>query len=197
MSSDHTSRSAWANFNLRTRVSGLYETRRRRILEEPRAALEKFNIDYQVTEGHRQVRARLDDDVRLAVGFTGRVRIFGALLDTIWVTSKGDPGDKPALASYHFTKKRFTTRSDKDHVLAAAERASRDSRVQKLIPKGELKHVRLLVGPRGQKVEIIPLPGTITAIFLPPMPPYSVPIRQDEADAQLQLLLRLTDIYDG
>ena len=179
-------------------MSGLYETRRRRILEEPRAALEKFNIDYQVTEGHRQVRARLGDDVQLAVGFTGRIRIFGALLDTTWVAAKGDLGaTKPDMASYHFTKKRFTTRSNKDYVIAAADRASRDSQVQRLIPEGELKHVRLLVGPRGQKVEIIPLPGTITAIFLPPVPPYSVPIRQEEADAQLQLLLRLTELHDG
>ena len=185
-------------FNLRRRMSGLYETRRRRILEEPRAALEKHNIDYEVTEGHRQVRADLDTNVRLAVGFTGRVRIFGALLDTTWVTSKGDLGAaKPDMASYHFTKKRFVTRSTDQHVRAAAERAGRDPRVQDLIPRGELKHVRLWIAPRGQKVEIIPLPGTITAIFLPPMPPYSVPIRQDEADAQLRLLLRLTELHEG
>ena len=196
MPPDSSSRSPWANLNMRSRVSGLYETRRRRILEQPVAALEKLNIDYGVTEGHRQVRARLGDGAQLAVGFTGRIRIFGALLDTTWVTVKGDPGAKPERASYHFTKKRFTTRSQQGHIRAAAERASRDTRVQKLIPKGELKHVRLLLGPGGQRVEIIPLPGTITAFFLPPMPPYTVPIRQDEADAQLQLLLRLTDLYD-
>lgn len=181
-------------FNMRTRMSGLYETRRRRILEEPRAALEKFDIDHQVTEGHRQVRARLDDDVRLAVGFTGRIRIFGALLDTLWVTVRGDPGPKPERIAYHFRHNRFATRSQKEYAQAAADRANRDSPVRRLIPKGELKHVRLLVGPRGQRVEVIPLPGTITAIFIPPMPPYTVPIRQDEADAQLQLLLRLTEI---
>ncbi len=185
-------------FNIRNRMSGLYETRRRRILEEPRAALEALNIDYEVTEGHRQVRASLDGPVHLAVGFTGRVRIFGALLDTTWVTSKGDLGaDMLDLASYHFTKKRFVTRSKKGRVLAAAERAGQDSQVQQLIPRGELKNVRLWFAPRGQKVEIIPLPGTITAIFLPPVPPYSVPIRQEEADAQLQLLLRLTELYEG
>ena len=185
-------------FNMRNRMSGLYETRRRRILEEPRAALEKLNIDYEVTESHRQVRASLDDHTQLAVGFTGRVRIFGALLDTTWVTSKGDLSvAKLDLASYHFTKKRFVTRSKREGVRAAAARAGRDSQVQKLIPRGELKHVRLWFAPRGQKVEIIPLPGTITAIFLPPVPPYSVPIRQEEADAQLQLLLRLTEIYEG
>lgn len=197
MLSDSQPRSPWANLNLRNRVSGLYETRRRRILEEPRAALEKANIDYRVTEGFRQVTARLDDGVPMAVGFTGRVRIFGALLDTIWVTMKGDPVPKPERITYHFTKKRFITRSQKGYAQAAAERASRDSRVRKLIPQGELRHVRILVGPRGQKVEIIPLPGTITAIFIPPMPPYTVPIRPEEADAQLQLLLRLTKIYDG
>ena len=195
--SNHQPRKA-SVFNMRNRMSGLYETRRRRILEEPRAALEKLDIDYEVTEGHRQVRASLNDHVQLAVGFTGRVRIFGALLDTTWVTSKGDlSAAKLDLASYHFTKKRFVTRSKKERVLAAAARAGRDSQVQRLIPKGELKHVRLLFAPRGQKVEIIPLPGTITAIFLPPVPPYSVPIRQEEADAQLQLLLRLTEIHDG
>ena len=197
MDLEHTSGSPWANFNIRTRVSGLYETRRRRILEEPRAALEKFNIIYQVTQGHRQVKALLDDDVQLAVGFTGRVRIFGALLDTIWVTLKGEPGDKPERISYNFKHNRFTTRSSKPYVQEVAERATRDSQVRKLIPNGELKQVQLLVGPGGQRAEIIPMPGTITAIFLPPMPPYSVPMRQEEADAQLQLLLRLTEIYDG
>ena len=181
-------------FNMRRRMSGLYETRRRRILEEPRAALDKFGIDYEVAEGHRQVRARLDDEVRMAVGFTGRVRIFGALLDTLWVTVRGDPGPKPERVAYHFKRSRFTTRSNEGFPQAAADRANRDSGVRKLIPKGELRHVRLLLGPNGQRVEIIPLPGTITAIFIPPMPPYTVPIRQDEADAQLQLLLRLTEI---
>lgn len=179
---------------MRTRMSGLYETRRRRILEEPRAALEKFGIDHEVAEGHRQVSARLDGDVRLAVGFTGRVRIFGALLDTLWVTSRGDPGPKPERIAYHFKRNLFTTRSQKGFARAAADRANRDPRVRELIPKGELKHVRMLVGPRGLRVEVVPLPGTITAIFIPPMPPYSVPIRPEEADAQLQLLLRLTDI---
>ena len=175
-------------------MSGLYETRRRRILEEPRAALEKFGIHYEVAEGHRQLRVRLDDGTRMAVGFTGRVRIFGALLDTLWVTVQGDPGPKPERISYHFKHNRFTTRSREEFAQAIAGRVNRDSRVRKLIPEGELKHVRLLVGPTGQRVEIIPMPGTITAIFIPPMPPYTVPIRQDEADAQLQLLLRLTEI---
>ncbi len=182
-------------FNIRRRMSGLYETRRRRILEEPRAALEKFNIDYEVTEGHRQVRARLDGGVRLAVGFSGRVRIFGALLDTLWVTLKGNPGAKPERISYNFKHGRFATRSQTSHARAVAERANGDGQVRKLIPRAELKHVRLLVGPGGQRVEIIPLPGTITAIFIPPMPPYTVPMRQDEADAQLRLLLRLTEIH--
>ena len=197
MASARRNRSPWANLNLRTRLSGLYETRRRRILEEPREALEKFNIDYRVLDGHRQVTARLDNNIRLAVGFSGRVRIFGALLDTLWVTVQGDPGPKPERIAYHFKHHRFTTRSQEEFAQTAADLASHDSRVQKLIPKGELKHVRLLVGPNGQRVEIVPLPGTITAIFIPPMPPYTVPIRQDEADAQLQLLLRLTDLCGG
>ena len=179
---------------MRRRMSGLYETRRRRILEEPRAALEKFGIDYEVAEGHRQVRARLHDGIRMAVGFTGRVRIFGALLDTLWVTVQGDPGPKPERVTYHFKHNRFTTRSQEGFAQTAADRANHDRRVRKLIPEGELKHVRLLLGPNGQRVEIVPLPGTITAIFIPPMPPYTVPIRPDEADAQLQLLLRLTEI---
>jgi hypothetical protein len=182
---------------MRRRMSGLYETRRRRILEEPRAALEKFGIDYEVAEGHRQVRARLDDDIQMAVGFTGRVRIFGALLDTLWVTVDGDPGQKPERVSYHFKHNRFVTRSQEGFAGAVADRANRDSRVRNLISEGELKHVRLLVGPNGQRVEIVPMPGTITAIFIPPMPPYTVPIRQDEADAQLQLLLHLTEICRG
>ncbi len=178
-------------------MSGLYETRRRRILEQPRESLEKLGIDYHVTDGHRQVLAQLEDGLQLAVGFTGRVRIFGALLDTLWVTVKGDPGPKPERITYHFKHKRFVTRSQKPYAQAAARRAGSDHRVQELIPQGELKHVRLLVGPDGQRVEIVPLPGTITAIFIPPVPPYTVPLRQDESDAQLQLLLRLTEIHGG
>jgi hypothetical protein len=33
--------------------------------------------------------------------------------------------------------------------------------------------------------------GTITALYFPPLPPYTVLIRPDEADAQLALLTRL------
>ena len=52
----------------------------------------------------------------------------------------------------------------------------------------------MLDGPGGRLVEITPLPGTITAVYFPPMPPYSVPIRPDEADDQLRLLLHLADL---
>jgi hypothetical protein len=40
-------------------------------------------------------------------------------------------------------------------------------------------------------VEIVALAGTITAVYFPPMPPYTVPLKATEADDHISLLLHI------
>ena len=48
--------------------------------------------------------------------------------------------------------------------------------------------------PGGRLVELIPLAGTITAMYFPPLPPYTVPLKDAEADDHVSLVLHLLDI---
>jgi hypothetical protein len=86
---------------------------------------------------------------------------------------------------------RFVPKARTQRAREVAEALSAEPTLQELVARGELKDVRLEDGPRGRLVQLQPLAGTITALYFPPLPPYTVPIRPGEADAQLELLTRL------
>jgi hypothetical protein len=137
----------------------------------------------------RYARVQVRPDLTVEVGFAGVFRMFGALIDTQWVARRGSPSDGTEV-SYRFDLQTFVGKSREARRLA--ERLS-DVHATTLARRSELKSIRVLDGPAGRLVEITPLPGTITAMYLPPLPPYSVPIRPTEADDQLELLLHLVD----
>ncbi len=76
---------------------------------------------------------------------------------------------------------------------ATLARRLSDAKTKKLAGRAELKKIKVLESAGGRLVTIVPLPGTITAMYFPPLPPYTVPIRPKEADDQLELLLHLAD----
>lgn len=177
-------------WGLRSRARRLYGSRRQRLLAVPRQALERrFGADdIDSDDDNRWLRVRLDSDSLLEVGFAGNFRMFGALIDTQWTARTGSVDGGGPRYEYRFDKSRFFPRSGGSETVAGD---LSDSTTRDLAARSELKRLTVRTGPEGRLVEIVPLAGTITAVYLPPMPPYTVPLRDSEADDHIRLGLHL------
>jgi len=182
-------------WSLRDRVSLLYGGKRRRVLAVPLAALRKVTGEVEVDPEARWARARFPDGSEVEAGFRGKARVFGVLIDTVWTGRRGSCHDARHEIRYRFKPGRFRAADRDGEELAAA--LSADQEVRRLVAAAELKALRLVDCDDGRLVEAVSLPGTITALYLPPMPPYTVIIRPEEAAAQLALVRRLLEAADG
>lgn len=181
--------------SLRRRAGNLFEGRRRRILEEPLAALRATGRPIEVSDRSLGARAAWDDGTVVEVAFVSNRRLFGLMIDTMWVARRGEVKPGLPVVSYRFKDRTFFAAKDAPgHAVGVAETFAADRKVADLIAKSEVKTLRVLVGESGRQVELVPQPGTITAVFLPPLPPYTVPMRPQEAAAHLLLVRRLLDL---
>ncbi|MGH8959470.1 MAG: hypothetical protein ACRDVK_12455 [Acidimicrobiia bacterium] len=140
----------------------------------------------------RFARVRARPDLTIEAGFGGVFRMFGALIDTHWLGRRGMPPTSPLVdLHYRFDQERFRGTGPASEAIASR---LGNARTRDLAKRAELKSIRVQDSPEGRLVDITPLPGTITAMYLPPLPPYTVPIKPPEADAQLALLLHLADL---
>jgi hypothetical protein len=129
-------------------------------------------------------------DLRIEVGFAGVFRMFGALIDTQWVGVAGSPGAVSTQLEYRFDRRRFVVKKG-DRLDLATHLG--DEVTTALAKRAELKAIKVDDSPSGRIVTITPLAGTITAVYFPPMPPYSVPIKLEEAKDHITLLLHLLE----
>lgn len=178
--------------SLRHRVGLLYEGRRRTVLDEPVDAMRRAGLTPVVDPRYRHARSQFAPGATIEVGFASSFRIFGALIDTLW-TGRHEGISRPqAVVGYRFGRSgRFTPKGRSDDARKWADTLNSDPVLRRLVARAELKDLHLEEGPHGRTIQIQPLPGTITALYFPPLPPYTVPIRPAEADAQLELLTRL------
>lgn len=179
-------------FSLRRRASLLYRGRRGRILQEPLEVLRAAGAQLEVSPESRYVRASFDDGLLVEVAFTGRARLFGVLIDTMWVGRVGTLEQPVGELSYRFDKRRFVAKVP--GLESLADRLSSDAGLTKLIGRGEIKTLKVTEALGGRQVEIVPLPGTITAVYLPPMPPFTVPFKPEEPRIHLALVRRILEI---
>ena len=199
---------------LRARVQTLYRARRRRVLEVPIAELERrygsTGHEIEVDEvDYRAARVDLDDGTTIEIGFKGTFRLFGALIDTQIVGRRGQPSD-PARYEYRFDRQAFVVApgglergarwlSGPEEDVARQGRTERiralaDDRVVELAGRSELKSMVVIDGRAdGRQVELTPLAGTITAVYFPPLPPYTVLLKPAEVRDHLELVERLLD----
>lgn len=183
-------------FGYRNRVKHLYRSRRTKLLVVPHGALtRRFGTDAVEldTADARNTRVTLESGSVIEAGFKGNFRMFGALIDTQWIGQRGTPpGESADLLEYRFDKEKFRVRRGDEATARLADRMC-DATMRTLAKDAVLKSIRVLDGPDGRQVEVIPLAGTITAMYFPPLPPYTVPIKPAEAKAQLDLVMDLLD----
>jgi hypothetical protein len=180
-----------APLSLRHRVSQLYEGRRSAVLAAPVDAMRRAGLHPVVDPRSRYARSSIGDDTTVEVGFASSVRIFGALIDTLW-TGRRDGARPPTVLGYRFGRSgRFVAKTRSQRARDMADALTADPALRELVARAELKDIHLEEGPRGRRAQLQPLAGTITALYVPPLPPYTVLIRPGEADAQLELLVRL------
>lgn len=179
-------------WGLRSRVGRLYGSRRHRLLLVPRGALERrYGAGrIEADDDNRWLRVR-DGEATVEVGFAGTFRMFGALFDTQWVARLGSVDPGAARYEYRFDKKRFVARAGAGEARAAV---LTDDTVRRLAGRSEIKRLTVLDGRAGTQVELVPLAGTITAVYFPPMPPYTVVLKDAEADDHLALVLHLLSL---
>lgn len=180
-------------WGLRSRARRLYDSRRQRLLVVPRGALERrFGpARVQSDDDNRWLRVQLGSDSVLEVGFAGTFRMFGALIDTQWTGRVGRVHDGAARYDYRFDRHNFHPRSGGDSDTA---RHLSDKTTRRLASRSELKRLTVRHDADGRLVEVTPLAGTITAVYFPPMPPYTVPLKEEEADDHISLVLHLIDL---
>lgn len=156
----------------------------------PREALESRFSPARITgdDDHRWLRVTLEDDSVLEMGFAGNFRMFGALIDTQWTARVGSVSSGSPRYVYRFDKKEFVPHSGGTSTVAS--RLS-DATTRMLAGRSELKRLTVSVDIGSRMVEVVPLAGTITAVYFPPMPPYTVPLKEDEADDHITLALHL------
>lgn len=181
-----------AALSLRNRVSLLYEGRRRTVLDEPVDAMRRVGLHPVVDPGYRHARSRSEHGITIEVGFASSFRVFGTLIDTLWTAKHEGIRGSRIVVGYRFGRNgRFIPKTRSAEARERAETLNSDPVLRQLLARAELKDVHLEEGPRGRIVQLQPMAGTITALYFPPLPPYTVPIRPAEADAQLELLTRL------
>lgn len=173
----------------RNRARRLYRVRREQLMEVPVEALtRRFGASMvDVDDDFRHARVELSD-LSVEVAFAGNYRMFGALIDTQWVGITGSPDPATDQLEYRFDKKAFVVKAGGNQMLAAH---LGDERAQKLAARSELKSLKVASSASGRRVVVTPLPGTITAVYFPPLPPYSVPIKPHEANDHIELVLHL------
>ena len=175
----------------RARAARLYRGRRQGLLEVPVEALRRAGLDPSVDPDAHWARATLDTQTDVEVGFVGRARVFGVLIDTRWTARRRVTG-----AVSHELRWRFGAhggfRSTPGTPLVG--RLNSDPVLRRLVDAGELRRFDITTKADAITVSLGPLPGTLTALYLPPLPPTTVALRPAEADAHIALLARTLDI---
>ncbi len=180
------------------RVRTLYRARRRSLIELPHGELvRRYGADHVVFDevDYRSARTVRPDGATIEVGFKGNFRLFGALIDTQWIARKGEPGERAARYNYRFDRRAFATKA-LDSARDVAE-ALADEETRQLAGRSELKSMSVVHDPGGVHIELVPLAGTITAVYFPPLPPYTVPFKEGEVRDHVDLLEHLLDRCEG
>lgn len=183
----------------RRRARQLYRGRRLALLEVPVAAMRAAGLEPVVGPEVDGARAELPDGSLLELGFAGTARVFGVMFDSVWSLRAPVGQEEPMHLEYRFRGARSGFRlvagssprngsSVLDRVL---EGLAADRELHALVAGAEVRALSVQVQRDSTLIALRPVPGTITAMYLPPLPPSTVPLHSREARDHLRVLDRV------
>jgi hypothetical protein len=176
-------------------VRGRYESTRREVLESVAGPLRSSGARRRRCEDARRLTARVRG-MDLEVAFRTRRQLFGAHLHTVYSVTVRGGGSAQGAVGYRWGlvhRRGFVARRGSDVELSRlADRLNEDLPLRTLMRDAGVRAVGIAKDSAGWVVRLEPVPGVVTVMYVPPLPPFAVRMQPDEVDGHVEVLRRLT-----
>lgn len=175
-------------------VRGRYESSRREVLESIAAPLRSSGARPRIDAGARRLTARVRG-LDLEVAFRTRRQLFGAHLHAVYSTEVRGGGQSQGAVGYRWGlvhRRGFVARRGSDPQLShLADRLNDDEVLRETLRSSSVRAVGIAKDSNGWTVRLEPVPGVVTVMYVPPLPPFAVRLQPAEVDGHVDVLRRL------
>lgn len=172
-----------------------YETTRREVLESVAAPLRSSGARPRLDDDARRLTARVRG-MDLEVAFRLRRQLFGAHQHAVYTVTRSGRGPSEGAVGYRWglaRRRGFVARRGSDPALTAlADRLNQDEELRTLLRDAAVRAVGIARTSAGWVVRLEPVPGVITVMYVPPVPPFAVRLQPHEVEGHVEVLHRLT-----
>lgn len=176
-------------------VRARYESTRREVLESIADPLRSLGARPKVDAASRKLTARVRG-MDVEVAFLTRRQLFGAHLHAVYTVAVRGGERASGAVGYRWgvvSRRGFVARRGSDARLSEmAERLNADESLRALLRDAGVRAVGIASGENGWVVRLEPVPGVITVMYVPPLPPFAVRLKPDEVEGHVEVLQRLT-----
>lgn len=176
-------------------VRGRYESTRREVLESVAAPLRSTGARPRIDSDARRLTARVRG-MDLEVAFRTRRQLFGAHLHAVYTVAVPEGGSAQGAVGYRWglvQRRGFVARRGSDAELSTlADRLNEDLALRTLMRDAGVRAVGIARDSAGWVVRLEPVPGVVTVMYVPPLPPFAVRMQPDEVIGHVEVLRRLT-----
>ena len=175
-------------------VRGRYESTRREVLESIAGPLRSTGARPQIDADARRLTARVRG-LEVEVAFRTRRQLFGAHLHAVYTVSVRGGGRSEGAVGYRWGlvhRRGFVARRGSDEQLSRlADRLNDDDVLRTTLRDANVRAVGIAKDSSGWTVRLEPVPGVVTVMYVPPLPPFAVRLQPAEVDGQVEVLRRL------
>lgn len=175
-------------------VRGRYESTRREVLESIAGPLRSSGARPRIDPDARRLTARLRG-IDVEVAFRTRRQLFGAHLHAVYTVAVRGGGPAEGAVGYRWGlvhRRGFVARRDSDQQLSRlADRLNDDEVLRATLRDSSVRAVGIAKDSNGWTVRLEPVPGVITVMYVPPLPPFAVRLQPAEVDGHVEVLRRL------
>lgn len=176
-------------------VRARYESTRREVLESVATPLRSSGARPRIDADARRLTARARG-MDLEVAFRTRRQLFGAHQHAVYTVTRGGGGPAEGAVGYRWgvvQRRGFVVRRGSDPALAVlADRLNEDEALRTLLRDAAVRAVGIAKTSAGWVVRLEPVPGVVTVMYVPPVPPFAVRLQPHEVDGHVEVLHRLT-----
>lgn len=176
-------------------VRGRYESTRREVLESVAAPLRSNGARPRIDSDARRLTARVRG-MDIEVGFRTRRQLFGAHLHAVYTVVLRGGGPAQGAVGYRWglvQRRGFVARRGSDSELSSlAGRLNTDQTLHAAMQEARVRAVGIAKDTTGWVVRLEPVPGVITVMYVPPLPPFAVRLQPEEVHGHVEVLRRLT-----